>query len=241
MTPIRVPTVGVKDRESWLAFAEICERMPDGWTLVGGSLTQLHLLERGSTRARFTRDMDVVLDIRARPKAIPELVETMRAVGYEPGLNPAQKDHRWIRGDAQIDILVPRGLRSSFLETRHDGIGFALETRGAEVALRRSEKRDVQVDGTVFTVNRPDLVGALYGKCSALLIPGDADKSRHFEDIGLLASIVSEEDLAEIRAMRSSERKRIAGSLRRAIDSGDSEPRDLQQMHHVLEWIARAR
>lgn len=138
--------------------------MPSGWSLAGGNLVRLHMEERGSDAARSTRDIDVILDIRAEPWSITSVVAALRQSRFEPdGLNPAGHDHRWVRGD----------------------------------------------------------VGALYGKCSALLVSLDLSKDRHLSDIAALAAVVGPSDRRELLKLRRRERRRIIHGLTRAMGSGD--------------------
>lgn len=61
----RILTSDPREHASWEALAELSGIMPSGWSLAGGSLVRLHLEERGGDGARVTRDIDLVLDVRA--------------------------------------------------------------------------------------------------------------------------------------------------------------------------------
>lgn len=127
----RLLTADQRERASWKGLAEISALMPTGWSLAGGSLVRLHVAERGGSGGRSTRDIDVILDVRAEPHSIRRIVDAFATVGFEPdGLNPSGADHRWTRGDAQIDVLTPDFL-GPILERKHVGLGRLLPTRGA--------------------------------------------------------------------------------------------------------------
>lgn len=232
-------TADHREHASWAGMADVARRMPSGWSLAGGSLVRLHLAERQYDSTRSTRDIDVVLDVRAEPRAIDRIVTALRAAGFEPdGLNPSGQDHRWARGDAQIDVLTPDFLGARILDRKHPGIGRPLATRGAQFALDRTERVRVQVDDFELDVNRPNLVGALYGKCSALLIPLDANKARHLEDIAALADILGPHDRRELLHLRRRQRARVIFGLRRTLDQVDLDARGTHRLARLIELLA---
>lgn len=213
----RIVTADPRERASWEALAEVSARMPIGWSLAGGSLVRLHLAERAMNGGRSTRDIDLILDVRANPGTIQRMVATLQAMGFEPdGVNLSGQDHRWVRGAAQIDVLTPDFLGSRILGRKYPGLGRVLTTRGAQFGLYRTQRVTVQVDDFEMEVNRPDLVGALYEKCSALLVPLDLNKDRHLGDIEALASVLAPDDRRDLLRLRHRERRRIASGLRQA-------------------------
>lgn len=216
-------TADDRERASWQGLAEISERMPKGWSLAGGSLVRLHIAERGGTGGRSTRDIDLILDVRAEPRSTDRIVQVLKEIGFAPdGLNPAGHDHRWVRDGAQIDILAPDFLGPR-LEWKHPGLGKLLATRGAQFGLDRTETVRVAVDDLEFSVRRPNLIGALYEKCSALLILMDSDKARHLGDIALLPELVAQSprDRRELLALNPKQLKRVRSGLVRAREGGD--------------------
>lgn len=192
-------TADPRERASWVGLAEISAAMPSGWSLAGGSLVRLHLAERGGEGGRSTRDIDVILDVRAEPHSIQWIVKALKHSGFAPdGLNPSGHDHRWVRGDAQIDVLTPDFLGPNILDRKHPGLGKLLATRGAQFGLHRTSRVSIRVDDFELDVNRPNLVGALYEKCSALLVTLDTSKDRHLGDIGTLAGLLAPNDRREL-------------------------------------------
>ena len=61
---VKIPAQGA-ELESWLGLADISDLVPQGWSLAGGSMMRLLACERGYEGSRATRDIDVVLNIRA--------------------------------------------------------------------------------------------------------------------------------------------------------------------------------
>lgn len=77
---VKIPAQGA-ELESWLGLADISDLVPQGWSLAGGSMMRLLACERGYEGSRATRDIDVVLNIRAR----------RRLIG---GIRPRTQEHR---------------------------------------------------------------------------------------------------------------------------------------------------
>ena len=75
---VKIPAQGA-ELESWLGLADISVLVPQGWSLAGGSMMRLLACERGYEGSRATRDIDVVLNIRARRRLIGEFVTHSRA------------------------------------------------------------------------------------------------------------------------------------------------------------------
>ncbi|UEJ81512.1 hypothetical protein Bra3105_11735 [Brachybacterium halotolerans subsp. kimchii] len=233
-----VLTADPRERASWRGLADVSERMPAGWSLAGGSLVRLHVAERGGDAGRATRDIDVILDVRSDPRSIARIVDAMQTVGFLPdGLNPAGHDHRWVRGDAQIDVLAPAFLGSHLLDRSHRGLGRLLPTRGAQFGLNRTERVHVRVDDFDLMVNRPDLVGALYEKCSALLVSLDRGKGRHLEDISLLSELLTPQDRRELIGLRRRERLRVIRGLRRTQEGIDLDPRRRRRVGQLEQLL----
>lgn len=143
---VRIFAADPRERASWFGLADIAEVMPTGWSLAGGSLVRLHLQERRGGGGRATRDVDLILDVRAEPTSIRRMSGALRRVGFAPdGMNPSEQHHRWSRGDAQIDVLTPDFLGPRLLDRRHPGFGRLLPTRGAQLGLDRTEAIPVEV------------------------------------------------------------------------------------------------
>ena len=84
-----------------------------GWTLIGGQLVFPHALEQGRTPPRVSEDVDLVVDVRVRPPALPALVEVLAAAGFGVVDIPSDEiSHRFARGAVKIDVLAPDGVGS---------------------------------------------------------------------------------------------------------------------------------
>lgn len=106
-----MPAMVPAQAAGWLALIEIGERMPDGWALIGGQLVHLHCVERGESPPRPTTDFDTVLDVRAYPTVLHDFTKVLVDIGFDSaGESPDGHQYRWLRGDAQIDVLIPRHL-----------------------------------------------------------------------------------------------------------------------------------
>ncbi|MFT2752916.1 hypothetical protein [Clavibacter sp. Sh2088] len=104
--------------DAWHALFEIHDRVPVGCTLVGGQMIQALCWEREAPANRPTVDADTALDIRAHPRMLMTLTTALRDIGFAPdGTSFEGHQHRWIRGQASIDVLIPR-----FLVEEREGI-----------------------------------------------------------------------------------------------------------------------
>ena len=63
--------------ELWRAVADLSERLPSGWVLIGGLMVQLHAIEHGVVDVRPTRDIDVLG--QARPPGVLPAIEKSSA------------------------------------------------------------------------------------------------------------------------------------------------------------------
>ena len=187
-----VVLTGLTDRQqqSWLGLLDVAANFPTGWCLVGGQLVQLYCQERGFSPSRPTNDGDVVLDVRAQPNVLRDFTAALAAVGFtSAGVSPEGHQHRWVRDRASLDLLIPQGLgRAAGARTGITG-GTTLATPGAQQAIRRSEPVTVQVDKTIGTIRRPNMLGALVAKAAAYSVPSDPAKERHLTDFATLAAM----------------------------------------------------
>lgn len=119
-------------------------------------------------------DADTVIDVRSDPNMLATFTKTLTELGFaSAGISAEGLQHRWIRGEASIDVLLPDGIgeRASL---RQGVTGTpTLSTAGGTQALQRSETIAVMVAGREGSVRRPNLVGALVGKAAALSNSGD--------------------------------------------------------------------
>jgi hypothetical protein len=108
---IVLPAMPSEQTASWLGLLDLHERLAEGWTLIGGQLVHLHCAERGQFPVRPTNDADTVIDVRADPEMLATFTKTLTDLGFESaGISAEGLQHRWIRGEASIDVLLPDGI-----------------------------------------------------------------------------------------------------------------------------------
>jgi hypothetical protein len=208
-----MPAMGSRQQQSWHALMDLWERLPEGWTLIGGQLVHLHCAERGASPARATNDVDAVVDVRAASDMLERFTAVLREMGFRPDTSGDGLQHRWRRDEAQIDVLLPEGIGER-AASRH-GVGGApsLEAPGTTQALARSRPVEVVVGARTGTVIRPNLVAALIGKAAARTqIAADAAAARHCVDFTIMATLVSAHDFRET-SLGPKDRQRLRSML----------------------------
>jgi hypothetical protein len=211
---IVMPVMSTAQTASWHGVIDLHERLDHGWTVIGGQMVHLHCAEHGHTPPRPTSDVDTVIDVRADPAMLQVFTGTLVTLGFAPaGISAEGVQHRWVRGDAVIDVLLPDGVGER-AASRNGATGSpALRTPGGTQALQRSESVPVSVEGRTGFVRRPTLVGALVVKAAAHTAVGDPAKSRHRHDFATLAALVAARDFREV-TLTPKDRKRLRDMLR---------------------------
>lgn len=196
-TPVPLPATG-PEGEMWQALLEVSERIPVGWTLIGGLMVVLHGRENRVAIERTTRDLDVVVHGFSITDLSPaDFSQTLEDLDWE--LDPADfkaegVGYRFTRGQLKFDVLAPEGRGERFdLTTRPPAETVAID--GGTQALRRTELVPVTCGGTRGMIPRPDLLGAVVAKSCAVV--GD---TRHRQEDGKAPERHSE-DLAWLYAM----------------------------------------
>lgn len=107
MSTIRIPTLVDAQRATWRAPFDLAERMPRGWTVVGGQMAHLHAWDRRSAvPMRSTTDGDVVVDVRADRHNILSLERTLAELSFTSlTINADGKQIRHVRGEDGISLL----------------------------------------------------------------------------------------------------------------------------------------
>lgn len=195
---IVMPAMSDAQRDGWTALFDVYDAHPTGWTLVGGQMVHLWCAERRASPARPTIDLDTVLDVRGQP-GDPGVLMTYTTVladlGFAPdGTSPQGHQHRWVRGGAQIDVLIPSGVGERAAKRKGARGGTTLQTPGAQQALHRSEAVEVTVGERTGTVLRPTLLGALVAKAAAYGVALDVAKTRHVTDFLVLCTLIEPAD-----------------------------------------------
>lgn len=192
---IVLPDMPLEQTASWLGLLDLHERLKHGWTLIGGQLVHVHCADRGQFPVRPTNDADTVIDVRADPAMLATFTGVLTDLGFESaGISAEGHQHRWVRGDASIDVLLPDGVGERASLRRGVTGSPTLPTAGGTQALQRSETVAVTVAGREGFVRRPNLVGALVGKAAALRNSGDAALGRHRRDFVILAGLITARD-----------------------------------------------
>ena len=188
---------------------DLHERLDHGWTLIGGQLVHLHCAERNYAPLRPTDDIDTVLDVRAYPDMLETFTGVLVDLGFRPGgISAEGLQHRWLRDEAQIDVLLPDGVGERVAARLGAGGAPTLPTPGGTQALARSESIAVTVEGRQGFVRRPNLIGALVMKAAAHTAVGDAARGRHRSDFATLATLLAARDIRDADLTKK-DRKRL--------------------------------
>jgi len=207
--PTVLPAMAEGQEQAWHALMDLGERIDSGWTLVGGQLVHLHCAERGITPSRPTNDVDTVVDIRASQTMLEEFTGALADMGFAPDTSGDGVQHRWLRGPAQIDVLIPEGVGERATARLGAGGARTISAPGTTQALARTETVTVTVGSRTGSVLRPTLVGALVAKAAARTeIAADRARSRHCVDFVVLANLVSARDFRETD-LRARDRQRL--------------------------------
>jgi hypothetical protein len=186
--PVKILPTDPESASLWSSFGRLASRvLPEGWTLVGGLMVQLHAYEARVVDLRVTTDIDILAD--ARKRAIGRVARALEADNFQ--LDPPSPidgtSHRWRRGELIVDLLAPDGLRR---DPAMVGNTRAVQIPGGTQALARTETIDVEIDGMRLCVRRPTLLGAVLIKSRAILVHIDPDAQR--ADLILLLSLVDD-------------------------------------------------
>ena len=195
---IVLPAMPPEQTASWLGVLDLYDHLSEGWTLIGGQLVHLHCAERGQFPVRPTNDADTVIDVRADPKMLHTFTKTLTDIGFEAaGISAEGRQHRWVRGEASIDVLLPDGVGERASERQGITGGPTLPTAGGTQALQRSEVVAVTVNSRDGFVRRPNLLGGLVVKAAAHGNAGDPGVARHRRNFVVLAGLITTADFAD--------------------------------------------
>jgi hypothetical protein len=191
--PVRLPIEDEASLVAWTTVMDLARHRRQGWTLVGGQMVHLLAWEHGEDSPRVTTDADVVINVRAYPKALAEFTTRLLTAGYhEDGVSPEGMGFRTVTGARTI--AVP----------------------GSVQALERSLRRKVNVNGTEGVIIRPDVHAAMVLKAAAYQDEfGKSAAERHLRDFAVLVSLYARHypvaELAE--RLTKKDRSRIATAL----------------------------
>ncbi len=223
--PVRTAHLSFTTQTLFITIGELVvafEEIP--WTVVGGQMVFLHGLENGTSPSRVTTDIDTAVDVRAAPHSVSATVKALHDLGYtSAGTSPEGRAYRFVRGESDIvdiedvdsdaardsvDLLVADNLGPrARLQTV--GGGKAFETPGVHQAIGRTELVPVEVGTDVILVPRPNLLGAIVAKATAV----DAqDPGRHISDVVFLSSLIAD-PFAMSDGLTASDRRRLGRLL----------------------------
>ena len=210
---ITLPEMPAEQTASWLGLLDLYDRLDEGWTLIGGQLVHLHCAERGQFPIRPTNDADTVIDVRADERFLRTFTKTLTDLGFHAeGISAEGLQHRWRRGQASIDVLLPEGIGER-VGSREGVTGSpTISTADGTQALQRSETVAVEVAGREGFVRRPNLVGALVVKAAAHANPGDAARGRHRRDFVVLARLLRASDITS-EELSKKDRQRLRSMI----------------------------
>lgn len=192
---IVLPPMTDAQEQGWHGLLDIAQVVTAGWTLVGGQMVHLHCAERGASPIRPTNDVDTVLDIRTHPTMLETFTSVLHGLGFRTaGASPEGHQHRWLRDQAQIDVLIPRNVGPRAAARKGVTGGTTVQMPAGQQALDRTEWVDVQVAERSGRLPRPSLLGALIGKAAAHRLPGRGAQ-RHLDDCAVLLSLAGRKDL----------------------------------------------
>jgi len=221
---IVLPPMTSAQEQAWFALLELHEAHPEDWTLIGGQMVHLLCAERGYEPLRPTTDADTVVNAR-EPEVLVKVTTVLADLGFDPGRPNADGiQHRWTRGEAVIDVLIPEkvGERAG---AQVSASGFpTVEAPGGTQALNRSEVVEVQVGDRTGSVRRPVLLSAMVMKAAARLETYGTGLDRHCFDFATLAAMLAAGDTAAFE-VTAKDRKR----LRTMIDRTRNVPRAMDQ------------
>lgn len=232
------------DLPPWPTVLEIAQAVPvDDWALVGGLMVRLHEHRAGVTPVRVTTDVDMLVDVAAPSVSLPSTAAAITALGFEPEV-PAERGkpvYRFVRGDEQIDLMVPDHLPKRIVPRLRARPAFPVDG-GAQALTRRDLFHLTTPQGTV-TVAAPDVLGAFIGKAVAHRVDS-RDPDRHLADgATLAASMVGGLPAGLAGPLSPNDRKRLrylTGLLEPRSDAWDQlEPADAERGQQRVAAIAR--
>ncbi|GAA0634462.1 hypothetical protein GCM10009547_43120 [Sporichthya brevicatena] len=219
MTVVMPPMTEAQE-QAWLTLFQLSERLGRTWSLVGGQMVHLYCAERGFAPNRPTEDADTVLDVRGQPGIVGRFTRALMDLGWaSAGESPDGHQHRWTRGAAQLDVLIPTHVGPRAAGRRGATGGTTVQAPGGQQAIDRAELVVVDVRGVVGEVSRPNMTGALVIKAAAQQNKSDRHRDRHLHDFAVLAAMVQRSD-----ALAATLRPRDVGYLRRTLADLDARP-----------------
>ena len=216
--------------DGWHILFDLAEEDAENWLLIGGQMVYLLAAENGVPPIRATDDVDVAVNVRARPKATEWLAGWLVDKGF--ALESASADnigHRFVKpaasapGRVVFDILPPEGLgeRTTMFTLKP---ARTVRAPGTSQAFTRSSLVSVTVSGDTGRqprtgqVRRPNVLGALVAKAAATTISVRTNRERDVFDAALLLSMIEDPLTARDECSKGDLRQ-----LRRLTTLGDEQ------------------
>ncbi len=228
-------------RASWKALLEVAPQLGKNWVLVGGQMVTVHAAEQPDSMLRETTDADIVMDLRMQADGLDQADRALRNLGFDQRISTVTNaGHRYVRGEAKINILSPDHLGNR--NPLKLGLGRSLAVRGASRALARARQVSIEFEDSTALVRVPSPVGALVVKGSALYyhMSGEGRSvGRHRDDLATLLKCcdLSSTELPLSRSERGI-LKRIASDVSLPKSSRISLQRFLDQRGHAPSALA---
>lgn len=240
-----MPAMNHAQQAAWHSLLDLYELQSGGWTLIGGQLVHLLCAERGYSPQRPTSDADAVVNARV-PEVLGQVTSALLNLAFEPDPSSDGVQHRWKRGDAVIDVLIPEGTGAR-TEARKSASGFpTVAAPGGTQALDRSEVVAVVVGERSGHVPRPVLLSAMILKAAARTETTGTGLDRHCHDFAALASVLAASDIARIQLTKK-DRQRLGRMIEAtrltpvALQEHPGATRRLERLEHALRGAAKAR
>jgi hypothetical protein len=211
---IVMPSMAAAQEAAWHGILDLYEKHPTGWTLIGGQLVHLLCAERRYSPRRATADADTVVNARV-PEVLGRVTSALIDLEFDPGKPSADGiQHRWTRGAAVIDVLIPEGTGEN-TEKKQGASGFpTIAAPGGTQALNRSQVVKVQIGDRIGSVARPPLLSAMIMKAAARLETSGSARERHSHDFAALASMLAAQDMVAFELTRK-DRQRLRQMISR--------------------------
>ena len=173
--------------QGWLVLFELAAETTDDWLLVGGQMMLLSAAEHEAVLPRSTDDVDIVVDVRSRPKGTQWLADWLQRRNFE--------------------------LDGASAATSHGSSTWIYPGPDSQRGRRRRSDRIAQRPTVRSTgrVRRPNLLGALVIKAAALTeIATRTDPARDWQDASLLLSVIPD-PVAVAQLCTRRDRRRLQG------------------------------
>ncbi|MFO6451483.1 MULTISPECIES: hypothetical protein [unclassified Aeromicrobium] len=209
MTPrIELPPLFAPVDKLWHVLLDLGERLTVPWSVIGGQMVLLHVLEHGLEPPQISQDGDVIADIRADPAALMAISAELEDMGFAPEISTDGIAHRYTRvsepSPLVIDVLAPEGVgdRANLVTSPP---GRTIEVPGGTQALKRTELVTIRHETRDGSLPRPTLLAAIVGKAAATQLPRP---ERHYRDLALLLCLV-DDPFGMVDELTTKDRRRL--------------------------------